>query len=93
MKNYLKYLAILPLVFSCKNDDDTPTSKPIDSSKLEFTKVSTFVNGANDDEGYAEISAYDADSKNLFIVNPNDSEISVWNLENLSNPKKDLLLL
>ncbi|AYN66709.1 alkaline phosphatase [Euzebyella marina] len=56
-------------------------------SGLKFTKIGTFINGTGD-EGFAEISAYDDKTKRLFIVNPNDGEVSVWDISNPSSAVK-----
>ncbi|WP_298503670.1 choice-of-anchor I family protein [uncultured Maribacter sp.] len=88
MKKSLSIAASIALVFSsCINDDDTDFSKDKDISALTFTKLSTSTNGTGD-EGFAEISAYDAKTKKLFVVNPNEEEISVWDISNPSAPIK-----
>ncbi|MFC4097388.1 choice-of-anchor I family protein [Euzebyella saccharophila] len=52
-----------------------------DVSTLTFEKLGTFTNGEGD-EGFAEISAFDAKTNKLFIVNPNEDEVSVWDISN-----------
>ncbi|WP_291966202.1 choice-of-anchor I family protein [Maribacter sp.] len=59
---------------------------PITIDQLSFTKIGTFTNG--NDEAYAEISAFDAVTKKLFIVNPEEDEISVLDLTDATNPIK-----
>ncbi len=91
MKNTLILVSALALLFtSCNyNDDNTDLSNDddINVSDLTFTKLSTSINGTGD-EGFAEISAYDATSKKLFVVNPNEQEISVWDIASPSSPIK-----
>lgn len=60
-------------------DDGSPKNP----SNLKFEKIGTIVNGTGD-EGFAEISAYDAQTKKLFVVNPNEDEVSVWDISNPS---------
>lgn len=58
-----------------------------DTSNLKFEKIGTLTNGFGD-EGFAEISAYDTKTERLFIVNPNEREISVWDISNPSSANK-----
>ncbi|WP_209406354.1 choice-of-anchor I family protein [Pseudozobellia sp. WGM2] len=58
-----------------------------DVSNLTFNQIGTFANGSGD-EGFAEISAFDAKTNKLFIVNPNENEISVWDISNPSTAIK-----
>ncbi|WFO15549.1 choice-of-anchor I family protein [Cellulophaga baltica 4] len=51
----------------------------IDVSALQFTKIGGFSNGSGD-EGFSEISAFDPSTKKLFVVNPVQSEVSVWDI-------------
>lgn len=53
---------------------------------LSFTKVGTFTNG--NDEAFAEISAFDPTTNKLFIVNPEEDEVSVLDLSDITNPTK-----
>lgn len=55
-------------------------------NQLSFTKIGTFTNG--NDEAYSEISAFDPTTKKLFIVNPEEDEISVLNLTDVTTPIK-----
>ncbi|WP_010135290.1 choice-of-anchor I family protein [Ochrovirga pacifica] len=55
-------------------------------AEMSFTKVGSFTNG--NDEAYAEISAFDASTNKLFIVNPEEDEISVVDLSDVTNPIK-----
>jgi len=57
------------------------------SQNLSFTKIGGFSNGSGD-EGFAEISAFDARTGKLFIVNPNEAELSVWDITDPSTPVK-----
>lgn len=64
-------------------DDD----ENVDVSQLTFSKIGGFSNGAGE-EGFAEISAFDPESKKLFIVNPVENEVSVWDIASPSSPNK-----
>lgn len=59
---------------------------PITIDQLSFSKIGTFTNG--NDEAFAEISAFDAATNKLFIVNPEENEVSVLDLTDASNPVK-----
>ncbi len=72
------------LITSCELLDDfvgDPIKQP---SELKFTKIGAFSNGSGD-EGFAEISAYDYKTKKLFVVNPKETEVSVWDISNPSS--------
>ncbi|MCK0191583.1 choice-of-anchor I family protein [Arenibacter sp. F20364] len=56
------------------NDDDN-----VDVSTLTFAKIGGFTNGAGE-EGFAEISAFDPKTNKLFVVNPVETEVSVWDI-------------
>ncbi|ANW97405.1 alkaline phosphatase [Wenyingzhuangia fucanilytica] len=58
----------------------------ININQLSFTKIGTFTNG--NDEAYSEISAFDPTTNKLFIVNPEENEISVLNLTDATAPSK-----
>lgn len=77
-------LATASMFLSCKSDDDN-AEDPIDTADLTFEKIGSFSNGTGD-EGFAEISAFDPITNKLFIVNPNDTEISVWDISNPATP-------
>ncbi|MFD2562829.1 choice-of-anchor I family protein [Aquimarina rubra] len=77
-------LVLVSMFISCKSDDDNGMDS-INTSELTFKKIGAFSNGTGD-EGFAEISAFDPMTNKLFIVNPNDTEISVWDLSNPSTP-------
>ncbi|WP_299312695.1 choice-of-anchor I family protein [uncultured Aquimarina sp.] len=77
-------LAVVSLFFSCNSDDDNVID-PIDTADLTFKKIGSFSNGMGE-EGFAEISAFDPITNKLFVVNPNDTEISVWDLSNPATP-------
>ncbi len=66
------------------NDEivDPITDIPIDTS-IDFTYKQTINIGG---EGASEISAYDPVSKNLFTVNVENTEISVYNIADLNAP-------
>ncbi len=81
-KSILCFVTITFLFTSCDLDDYTGGGG---SSELTFNKIGSLVNGMGD-EGFAEISAFDPKTSKLFIVNPNDVELSVWDLSNPENP-------
>ncbi|SIT13253.1 LVIVD repeat-containing protein [Zobellia uliginosa] len=93
MKNFKSIPLILIALgsFSCEKLEDLvghPDEAPVvDTSELTFTKIGGFVNGSGD-EGFAEISAFDAKTGKLFVVNPVESEVSVWDISNPSAPSK-----
>ncbi len=77
----------LVLAFSCNELDDFigdgGKDTPVDVSTLTYKKIGTFSNGnGSGEEGFAEISAFDAKTNKLFIVNPEEQEISVWDITN-----------
>lgn len=74
--------AIATLLFgSCELIDDFVGDPITPPSSLQFTKIATFSNGSGD-EGFSEISAYDQTTQKLFVVNPNETEVSVWDIAN-----------
>ncbi len=81
-KSILYFTVILGLFASCDLDDYSGGGG---TGELEFNKIGGFTNGSGD-EGFAEISAFDSKTNKLFIVNPNESELSVWDLSNPRNP-------
>ncbi|MDO6491922.1 MULTISPECIES: choice-of-anchor I family protein [unclassified Cellulophaga] len=88
MKKYVLSAALVVALFvSCDKDDNSGGETPIDTSALTFNRVGGFTNGTGD-EGFAEISAYDKVSKKLFVVNPNNNEVSVWDLSSPESPSK-----
>ena len=54
--------------------------------QLNIVKIGSFDNGAG--EAFAEISAFDPITNKLFIVNPEEGEISVLDLTDATNPVK-----
>ncbi|MBU2947004.1 choice-of-anchor I family protein [Zobellia uliginosa] len=93
MKNYksIPLILIALAIFSCEKLEDV-VGHPIEDeivnpSELTFTKIGGFVNGSGD-EGFAEISAYDAKTGKLFVVNPVEGEVSVWDINQPSVPSK-----
>lgn len=97
MKNFknISLLIAAFLIFSCEKIEDI-TGHPdddssIDTSSLTFTRIGGFVNGSGD-EGFAEISAYDAVTAKLFVVNPVETEVSVWDISEPSAPLKQASL-
>lgn len=88
MKKYVLSAALFVALFvSCDKDDNSGGETPIDTSALTFNRVGGFTNGTGD-EGFAEISAYDKVSKKLFVVNPNNNEVSVWDISSPESPSK-----
>ena len=83
----LSFCLAASVLIGCNKDDDhvDPNPTNISVNNLTFAKIGTLTNGTGD-EGYAEISAFDPISKKLFIVNPKQTEISVWNMTNPSAP-------
>ncbi|WP_062052702.1 choice-of-anchor I family protein [Aquimarina longa] len=77
------FSAVLLSVFSACNLDDYQGGGGND--KLTFKKIGGFTNGTGD-EGYAEISAFDSKTNKLFVINPKESELSVWDISNPSAP-------
>src|SRR5688572_19277746 len=57
------------------------------AQELELSKIGGYATGAFD-EGAAEISAYDAASKRLFVVNGADDVIDVLDLSDPTKPTK-----
>ncbi len=89
MKKFIM-TAIVAVAFltACEKDSvEQDEVKDIDVSALTFNRIGKFTNGSGD-EGFAEISAYDSKTKKLFVVNPQETEISVWNIANPSVPTK-----
>ena len=85
LRHFTFLIVITVLSVSCEQDDNSNGTNTLDTASLTFQKITTFTNGTGD-EGYAEISAFDAQTNKLFIVNPNDTELSVWDISNLNNP-------
>ncbi len=90
-KNVLLVIVLTGMLSSCVKDfighhhHDHDDDNDIDESSLTFQKIGGFTNGTGD-AGFAEISAYDGKTKKLFVVDPNDAEISVWDISNPSFP-------
>jgi len=82
-------VTIALLFVSCELLDDFVNDPVSEPSTLKFTKLTTFTNGSGD-EGFAEISAFDSKTNKLFIVNPNESEISVWDISNPTSATKQV---
>lgn len=74
---------VVCVLFSACNIDDYHGGSSND--KLTFKKIGGFVNGTGD-EGFAEISAFDPNTNKLFVVNPKNSVISVWDISNPDSP-------
>ncbi len=87
----MKYFFKLPLVFlailnfSCANDDDNTNGElptPINTA-VNFQYKSTINVGG---VGASEISAFDATTNKLFIVNVESNQVSVYNISDLDAP-------
>ncbi|SHJ38210.1 choice-of-anchor I family protein [Aquimarina spongiae] len=83
-KSFLFAAITMGVLSSCDLDDFQGGGG---SQNLSFTKIGGFSNGSGD-EGFAEISAFDARTGKLFIVNPNEAELSVWDITDPSTPVK-----
>ncbi|WP_109302631.1 choice-of-anchor I family protein [Aquimarina sp. AU474] len=81
-KTILFTSAIMGVFASCDLDDFQGGGG---SENLTFNKIGGFTNGTGD-EGFAEISAFDPLTGKLFVVNPNDNELSVWDISNPTAP-------
>ncbi|MDB2606874.1 choice-of-anchor I family protein [Zobellia sp.] len=95
MKKYksIPLILIALAAFSCEKIEEV-VGHPIDDkvvvpSNLTFTRIGGFVNGTGD-EGFAEISAFDTKTGKLFVVNPVESEVSVWDISEPSSPSKQV---
>lgn len=86
-KPLLCALGVCLFLSSCIKDyighPNGPDEPHVDTSTLSFERLGTFSNGSGD-EGFAEISAFDAKTKKLFIVNPKQTEVSVWDISSPS---------
>lgn len=87
-------------IFSCKKDDEIITNdsnnptEETDTNTTTVTPINTEVNFQHETtiqvggEGAAEISAFDASTNKLFVVNSDSDEVSVYDLSDVSNPSK-----
>ncbi|MDY0780894.1 choice-of-anchor I family protein [Tenacibaculum sp. IB213877] len=85
MKNLLKTLPLL-LTFCLIGCDDDPAPQPQPNpinTEVKFNHVKTIMVGG---ETAAEISAYDATTQKLFVVNAESNEIAVYNIKDINNP-------
>lgn len=82
MKHLSKLFLALILVVSCQNDDDSSQNPTVDTTVNFQYKNTINVGGI----GASEISAYDAITKKLFIVNVESNQLSVYNISNLDAP-------
>lgn len=93
MKNFknISLLIVFFSIFSCEKIEQIVGHPDhdcnVDTSSLTFSRIGGFVNGSGD-EGFAEISAYDALTAKLFVVNPVETEVSVWDISLPSTPIK-----
>lgn len=92
MKNSFKLtlLSIFLLIYSCQRVEDESetgaTELRSSNFNVNFQYRSTIQVGGS---GAAEVSAYDAKTKKLFVVNVQSDEISVYNISNLDNPVQE----
>lgn len=84
-KSTIACLALL--TFACQNDDDnTNIPEEIVNTDVNFQHKATInVGGA----ASAEISAYDAITKKIFITNAESNEISIYNISDLNAPVQE----
>lgn len=87
MKNLNKlFLAsCIALFFSCNQDDDQ-TQETIINTEVNFQYKSTINVGG---EGASEISAFDAITNKLYVVNVESNQISVFNISDINNPLQE----
>jgi len=87
MKNLNKlFLAsCIALFFSCNQDDDQ-TQETIINTEVNFQYKSTINVGG---EGASEISAFDAITNKLYVVNVESNQISVFNISHINNPLQE----
>lgn len=87
-------VAITAVSLSCSNDvaleeaNLNAANKTLNSKSDNFNvnfKLKTSIAIKGGGEGKSEISAFDKESGRLFIVNPEDDEISILNISNLEN--------
>jgi len=76
----LSAIALACTLVACGGDDDDPTP-----TTLALEKIGSFNGGA---VGAAEITAYDAASKRLFVVNGANGTVDVLDLATPSSPKR-----
>ncbi|WP_139958606.1 choice-of-anchor I family protein [Flavicella sediminum] len=81
------FLAItfISLMHTACTDEEKPIDTTPINTTVDFIKKHTIQVGG---EGAAEISAFDAVSNNLFTVNVEQQEISIYNISNLNAPVK-----
>jgi len=77
---------IAMLTLACQNDDDTTVQNEIINTEVNFQYKTTINVGG---EASAEISAYDALTKKLFVTNSESNEISVYNISDLDSPLQE----
>ncbi|RZS99853.1 choice-of-anchor I family protein [Aquimarina brevivitae] len=80
-KSIVLGVTLAGMLISCQPDDFSGGG----GKEITFKKIGGLVNGTGD-EGFAEISAFDPITNKLFIVNPNEQELSVWDLSEPSTP-------
>ncbi|WP_452231636.1 choice-of-anchor I family protein [Lacinutrix sp. MEBiC02595] len=87
MKNVNTLLLVLcvTIFFNCDSDDNNSQNTPINTT-VNFQYKSTINVGG---EGASEISAFDALTNKLYIVNVASNEISVFNISNINAPLQE----
>lgn len=91
MKRHFRFLISLLVltIFSCEKLDDflghANIGQDDEEVEVNFTFRKTIQVGG---EGAAEISAFDPSTNKLFVVNVEVPEISVFDISDLSNPKR-----
>jgi hypothetical protein len=78
----------LGILFNCQNDDDSqaiPDNSPINTA-VNFSYKSTINVGG---EGASEISAFDATTNKLYVVNVETNQISNYTITNIESPVQE----
>lgn len=75
----------LILSSGCNNNDNEPAVE----TTISMQQLGTYASGVFD-ESAAEIVAFDANTKQTFVVNANSGQIDVLNSSDVSNPTKNL---
>ncbi|WP_299135426.1 choice-of-anchor I family protein [uncultured Tenacibaculum sp.] len=84
MKNLAQSIIALSFLFIASCNDDSP-APALENTNVNFKHKTTIKVGG---EGASEITAYDAKTKKIFIVNVEKKEISIYDITNLNTPVK-----
>lgn len=80
------------LQVSCDDNDNSPIiEEEVVDTTINFTHKKTITvrtgpEGQDESEGASEISAYDPTTKQLFVVNVEINEISIFDISDINNP-------